>query len=127
MSEGSETPIQEADSLITILSIVLGVACYVAAVNNIPVASPLLFWVAIQVYHWLPGLAGLKSPQVPQLVAGAAVGCAFFVLAVPFAGLIARWFGSSAIASMDRQTVRLKRNRARIQKKRNEHDEFTAS
>ena len=127
MSEGSQTPIQEAVSLITIVSIMLAVACYLAAVNNVPVASPALFWVACRVYDWFPGLVALKSPQVPHLVAAAAVGCAFFVVAVPFSGMLAAWFSSSAIASMERQTVRLKRNRARIKKKRDEHDEFTAS
>jgi hypothetical protein len=65
----SETPIQEAISIITIGAILLGVGCYAAAVNNVPVISGGLFWVAVRVYSVFPWLDSLQSPQMPMLVA----------------------------------------------------------
>jgi len=51
MSDPDQTPLQEAISSLTIAAILVGVACYVAALRNIPIASPALFWVASLVYH----------------------------------------------------------------------------
>jgi conjugative relaxase-like TrwC/TraI family protein len=53
---------------------------------------------------------------MPMLVSAAAVGGTFFVVGVPFAGLLATWFSSAQIANLERQTAKLQRNRARIQK-----------
>jgi hypothetical protein len=50
------------------------VGCYVAAAQNIPVASPALFWVASMVYHWFPGLNSIRTPEMPMLVSAATVG-----------------------------------------------------
>src|SRR5271166_132116 len=46
MSDPHQTPLQEAISFLTIASILVAVGCYVATLQNIPVASPALFWVA---------------------------------------------------------------------------------
>jgi hypothetical protein len=46
MSDPHQTPLQEAISFLTIAAILVSVGCYVAALQNIPVASPTLFWVA---------------------------------------------------------------------------------
>ena len=51
-----QTPFQEAISLITIVAILVGVGAYVAALKNVPLLSPALFWVAVQVYHLFPAL-----------------------------------------------------------------------
>jgi len=127
MSDAQQSPIQEAISIITIAAILLGVGCYVAAINNVPILGRALFWVATVVYQYVPGLKSLKGPQVPMLVAAATVGGVFFMFTLPFANLIARWFSASQLASLERQTATLKRNRARIVAKRRARDSFDVS
>ena len=126
MSDPHETPLQEAISFITIAAILVAVGCYVAAVQNVPVASPALFWVASIIYHWVPGLNAISAPQMPMLVSAATVGGAFFVVGIPFAGLLATWFSSAQMANLERQTAKLQRNRARIQKQRRDRDRYDA-
>jgi len=115
MNDAHPTPLEEAISFFTIAAILVAVGCYAAAVQNIPFASPALFWVASIVYHWFPALNAIRAPQMPMLVSAAAVGGAFFVVGIPFAGLLATWFSSAQIANLERQTAKLQRNRARIQ------------
>ena len=126
MSDPHQTPLEEAISLLTIAAILVAVGCYVAAIQNVPVASPALFWVASMVYHWVPGFAAIRAPQMPMLVSAAAVGGAFFVVGVSFAGLLATWFSSAQMANLERQTAKLQRNRARIQKQRRDRDRYDA-
>ena len=126
MSDPHQTPLEEAISFITIAAILVGVGCYETAVQNVPVASPALFWVASMVYHWFPGFAAIRAPQMPMLVSAATVGGAFFVVGIPFAGLLATWFSSGRMADLERQTVKLQRNRARIQKQRRDRDRYDA-
>ena len=89
MNDAHQTPLQEAISFLTIAAILVAVGCYAAAAQNIPAASPALFWVASTVYHWLPGLNEISAPQMPMLISAATVGGAFFVMGIPFAGLLA--------------------------------------
>jgi hypothetical protein len=63
---------------------------------------------------------------MPMLVSAAAVGGAFFVVGIPFAGLLAKWFASAQIAILERQAAKLQRNRARIQKQRRDRDGYDA-
>jgi len=46
-----QTPFEEAISLITIVAILVGVGEYMAALKNVPLLSPALFWVTVQVYQ----------------------------------------------------------------------------
>ena len=124
MNDTHQTPLQEAISFLTIGAILVGVGCYLAATQNVPVASPALFWVASMVYHWFPELHALRAPQIPMLVSAAAVGGAFFVVGTPFAGLLAAWFSGAQIANLERQTAKLQRNRARIQKQQRDRDSY---
>ena len=126
MNDAHQTPLEESISFITIAAILVAVGCYAAAVQNIPVASPALFWVASMVYHWIPALNAIRAPQMPMLASAAAVGDIFFVVALPFAGLLATWFSSAQIANLERQTAKLQRNRARIQKQRRDRDRYDA-
>jgi hypothetical protein len=126
MSEPHQTPLQEAISFITIGAILVGVACYTAAQQNLPFASPALLWVASIVYHWVPGLDAVSAPQMPLLVGAGAIGVAFFVVGVPFAGLLGTWFSSARIAELERQIVKLQRNRGRIQRRRRASDRYDA-
>ncbi|MBV8279607.1 MAG: hypothetical protein JO170_30685 [Verrucomicrobia bacterium] len=87
---------------------------------------PALFWVASIVYHGVPGLDGVSAPQMPMLVGAGAIGVSFFVVSVPFAGLIGTWFSSVRIAKIERQIVKLQRNRNRIQRRRRASDEYNA-
>ena len=127
MNDAHQTPLQEAISFLTIGAILVGVGCYLAATHNVPVASPALFWVASMVYHWFPGLHTLRTPQMPMLVSAAAVGGAFFVVGIPFAGLLAKWFSSAHMTSLERQTEKLRRNRIRIQKQHRDRDGYEAT
>ncbi len=124
MNDAHQTPLEEAMSFVTIAAILVAVGCYAAAMQNIPVASPALFWIASTVYHWFPGLNALKAPQMPMLISAAAVGGTFFVVGIPFAGLLATWFASAQIANLERQTAKLRCNRARIQKQRRDRDGY---
>jgi hypothetical protein len=124
MSDPHQTPLEEAISFLTIAAILVAVGCYIAALHNVPVASPTLFWVASMVYHWIPGLNAISAPQMPMLVSAAAVGGAFFVVGIPFAGLLGAWFSSAQMANLERQTAKLQRNRARIQKRRRDRDQY---
>ena len=126
MSEPHQTPLQEAISFVTIGAILVGVSCYIAAQQNVPIASPALFWVASMVYHWVPGLNAIGAPQMPMLVGAAAIGVSFFVVGIPFAGLLGTWFSNAQIAEVERQIVKLQRNRGRIQRRRRDRDRYDA-
>jgi hypothetical protein len=126
MSNQSESPVQEAVSFSVIAGILIGVVCFVAALNNVPFLSPFLFWVAELVYWKFPNLNYLKAPQIPMLVSAAAVGSIFCILGVACAPLIARAFSSGRVAQMDRSVKELKKNRARIKARQRQKDDFTA-
>jgi MFS superfamily sulfate permease-like transporter len=126
MNDAHQTPLQEAISFLTIAAILVVVSCYASAAQNIPVVSPALFWIASTVYHWFPGLNAIRAPQMPMLISAAAVGGTFFVVGIPFAGLLAAWFSSAQIANLERQTAKLQRNRARIRKRRRDRDLYDA-
>jgi hypothetical protein len=126
MSDPHQTPLEEAISFLTIAAILVAVGFYIAAAQNIPVAPPALFWVASMVYHWIPGLDAIRAPQMPMLVSAAAVGGAFFVVGIAFAGLLATWFASAQMANLERQTAKLQRNRARVQKRRRNREQYDA-
>ena len=119
-----QTPFQEAISLITIGAILVGVGAYVAAVKNVPLLSPALFWVAVQVYQLFPALTHLPGDQVPMLVAAASVGTVFFIFTIPLAYWLAGVFSRAGISSMDRQTLRLKRMRNASKKRLIDNDKF---
>ena len=126
MDDAHQTPLEQAISFLTIGAILVAVGCYAAATQNVPIASPALFLVASMVYHWFPALHALKAPQTPMLVSAAAVGGAFFVVGVPFAGFLAAWFSNAQMASLERQTGKLRRNRIRIQKRNRDRDGYDA-
>jgi hypothetical protein len=118
-----QTPFQEAVSMIIIASVLVGVGCYVAAINEVPLVSEILFNVAVQVYHRLPVLNALRAPQAPMLVAALTIGTVFFIFTIPLAYWLAGVFTRAGIKSMERQTARLKRLRGeRKIRKRNDDD-----
>ena len=119
-----QSPIQEPTSLVTIAAILIAVGCYVAALNNEPVLSQALFWLASWIYHFLPALGRLQGNQVPMLVGSAAVGGAIWIIGMPMSGLIAQALSAGHLASIDRQTRKLKRNRERIARRRRDKDSF---
>ena len=104
-----QTPFQEAVSVICIASVLVGLGCYVAAINEAPFVSGFLFAVAVQVYHWLPVLNALRAPQAPMLVAALAIGTVFFIFTIPLAYWLAGAFSRAGVKSMERQTALLKR------------------
>jgi hypothetical protein len=124
MNKGNpQTPFQEAVSIISIASVLVGLGCYVAAINEVPLVSEFLFSVAVQVYHRLPVLNALHAPQAPMLVAALTIGTVFFIFTIPLAHWLAGVFSRAGIKSMERQTERLKRLRVeRKIRKRNDDD-----
>ena len=124
-SNGPETPLQEAVSIITIISILASVGSYVAALNQIPVITPALWWVAGRVYEFLPALARLPGAQVPILAASATVGIGFFVCTIPLCYWLAGVFARAGYASMERQTTQLKRFREKRKNSKRNHDDFS--
>jgi hypothetical protein len=124
-STGPETPLQEAVSIILIISILASVGCYVAALDQIPVITPVLWWVAGRVYEFLPALARLPGAQVPILAASAAVGVVFFVFTIPLSYWLAGVFARAGYASMERQTTQLKRFREKRKNYKKNHDDFS--
>ena len=124
MNKGNpQTPFQEAVSIISIASVLVGLGCYVAAINEVPLVAEFLFSVAVQVYHRLPVLNALHATQAPMLVAALTMGTVFFIFTIPLAYWLAGVFSRAAIKRMERQTARLKR--LRIERKirgRNDDD-----
>jgi len=102
----------------------LGVGLYLAGINNVPVVAPSLFWVSGLVYHWVPSLNDLSSPQVAVLVAALTAGGLLWIFLLPLAPVFAKALGAGQLASLERQTIRLKRSRARIQSRRRARDSF---
>ena len=119
-----QTPFQEAISLITIVAILVGVGAYMAALKNVPLLSPALFFVAVQVYHIFPALTSLLGSQVPMLVTAATVGTVFFIFTIPLAFWLAGVFSRVGISSMERQTLRLKKMRNASKKRRQDKDNY---
>ena len=127
MTDGHQSPLQEGRSIITISAILVAVACYVGAIKNAPVLSPALFWLATEIYNWLPMLSRIPGEQIPMLVSAAAVGGGLWILGMPLAGPVAAWFSAGQLGRLEQQTLKLKRNRARIQKRRRDRDQFDVS
>ena len=78
MNEQQESPIQEAISYITIAAIIIGAVLFYAGMHNVPVLSWALYHVAVWIYGLIPGLRGLRYPQVPALAAAATVAFLFW-------------------------------------------------
>jgi hypothetical protein len=123
----SETPFQEAISVISIASMLVGVGCYLAAANHVAFLSPALFWVAIQVYHFIPSLGVLRLAGAPMLVSAVAVGILFFVLTIPLAYWLASLFSGAGVQRLERQMYRLRKHRERIKKTKRDRDDFLVS
>jgi len=124
MTDGHQSPSQEAKSIITITAILVTIVCYVGAIRNAPVISPALFWLATLIYDWLPTFSRMPGEQIPMLVSSAAVGGGLWILGMPLAGPLAAWFSAGQLGRLEQQTLKLKRNRARIQKRRRDRDRF---
>jgi hypothetical protein len=126
MSDPNQTPVQEAVSLITILAILAALGCYAGAVQDAPGLAPSVFWVASLANTWLPALSVLGGAQAPILVGSAIIGATVFVCGIPFAGLLAAWLAKAQLQNVEQHTLRLKRNRASLQRKTRSHDDFIA-
>jgi hypothetical protein len=106
------TPGGEALSLCVIFAILAGGICYTAAIQNWPVLSPALFWLATWIYRIFPAIGSLRV--TPELVTGAGVGVLIFVLSIP----LSLWLANGLGDPMDRQAMRLIKRPARAQKRK---------
>jgi hypothetical protein len=128
MNEGNpRTPFQEAVSIISIASVLVGLGCYVAAINGVRVVSQFLFSVAAQVYRRLPVLTALHATQAPLLVAALTIGTVFFIFNIPLAYWLAGVFCRAGIKCMERQTERLKGLRVERKIRKRNDDDFKVS
>jgi hypothetical protein len=119
-----QTPFQEAVSMVGVASVLVGLGCYVAAINEVPLVSEFLFSIATQVYHRLPILSALHAPHLPMLVAALAIGTVFFIFTIPLAYWLAGVFTRAGIKSIERQTARLKRLRVERKIRKHNDDDF---
>jgi uncharacterized membrane protein YiaA len=101
MNEQQESPMQEAISYITIAAVIIGAVLFYAGMHNVPVLSWALYHVAVWIYGLIPALRGLCC-----------------------SAKIANWISQGQLASIDRQTAQLKKNRAKIQARRRAKDGF---
>ena len=127
MSDGNQTPLQEAVSLITIVAILAAIGCYAGAAQNVPGLAPVVLWIAALVCRWLPALNALHAPQMPVLVGSGMFGLAVFVCGIPFASLLAGALAKSQLQGVERHMMRLKKNRASLQRKNRSRDDFIVS
>jgi hypothetical protein len=65
-----------------------------------------------------------EDRQIPMLVGSATVGGGLWIPGMPLAGPLAAWFSAGQLGRFEQQTLKLKRNRARIQKRRRDRDQF---
>jgi hypothetical protein len=115
---------QEAISYITIAAVIIGAVLFYAGMHNVPVLSWALYHVAVWIYGLIPALRGLRYPQVPALAAAATVAFLFWIIGVCCSAKIANWISQGQLASIDKQTAQLKKNRAKIQARRRAKDGF---
>ena len=75
-----QTQFEEALAIITIIAFLLGAGAYIAAINNWPVLSPILYWVALQTYRCIAALANYNFTHAPYVVSAVVVAGLFFCL-----------------------------------------------
>src|SRR5690348_12221892 len=68
VSDKPQSQFEEALAIITIVALLLGAGAYIAAMNNWPVLSPILYWVAVQTYRCIPVLANYHFTHASYLV-----------------------------------------------------------
>ena len=124
MSDPNQTPLKEATSLITIGAILVAVGCYAGAAQKVPGLAQAVFWISGKVYGWLPALNVLHGSQIPLLVGSATVGAVVFLFGIPLAPFLAGRFARAQLQNVERHTVRLKKNRASLQKKERAKEDF---
>jgi len=66
----------------------------------------------------------LHGAQIPLLVGSGTVGLAVFLFGIPLAPLLAAGLARAQLQNVERSTVRLKKNRASLQKKERSRDDF---
>jgi hypothetical protein len=115
---------QEVLSVVTIISLVVGVATYWLATSKVPIVSPVLFWITAQVYAHVPFVHNIPSKEAPYLVCAVTVALIFFCLSLPFTPKIASLLSNAGVANMERQVNRLEKARAKIKQKNRDTETF---
>ena len=114
-------------AIITIAALLLGAGAYIAAINNWPVVSPILYRVALQTYRCVPVLANYNFTHAPYVVSAVVVGGIFFCLTIPFTHVLANAFSRAGISNLENQTARLKKHRAKLKKRRRDDNDFVVA
>lgn len=126
MSE-RQSPEQEAVSLISIGALLVAAVLFLGADRQTLVVTDIVMGASGMVYRAFPMLALLKGPQIPVLVGALAIGGGAFFIGLAFKRPIANWFSQGEMETLERQTERLKRNRAKMMKARRDKDTFDVS
>ena len=127
MSEKPQTQFEEALAIITIAAFLLGAGAYIAAINNWPVLSPILYWVAVQTYRCIPILTNYNFTHAPYVVSAVVVAGIFFCLTIPLTHVLANAFSRAGISNLEKQTARLKKHRAKLKKRHRDDDDFVVN
>jgi hypothetical protein len=77
-----------------------------------------------RLYRWVPGWDAISTDAFA--VERGSGWRDFLCGGDPIADLLATWFSSARMANLERQTAKLQRNRARIQKQRRDRDRYDA-
>jgi len=85
-------PLREATSFLMIVAFFVGIGCYFAQVNHVPVMEEVLVGLASLLFDWIPALHELRFPQAPTIVSSFAGALLVFAAGVPFTPAIARMF-----------------------------------
>ncbi len=105
--------------LILVGSILVAVSCYYADLVNLPVIAPWLDWITVRICHWFPMMSRLLSAAM--WIGSVVIGLTVFIISNAIVSAVSP---TSEIARLERQTIKLKRNRARIVKRRRDRDSF---
>jgi hypothetical protein len=124
VSEKPQTQFEEALAIVTIAALMLGAGAYIAATNNWPVVSPILYWIALQTYRCIPVLANYNFTNAPYVVSAVVVAGTFFCLTIPFTHVLANAFSRAGISNLEKQAARLKKHRTKLKKRRLDDDNF---
>jgi len=119
-----QNPMQEATSLVVILALLFGLGLFLAANNHVEVIEPSIWWLAAFIYSHVPQLSALNYGPLPLLVTCAFIGLVFFVIALPFVGLVARSFTSSGMDQVQKAGRDLQRSADKAKRKLRDKDKF---
>jgi hypothetical protein len=119
------TPFKEAQSIITIGSMLTAVVAYVGATHEVPIIEQVTLWLGSVVEQTFPFLPNLPNiPHIDALIGAVTIGLFCYVFCMPLATLAAKHMATAQLQNVEKQTDDLKRSRAKIARKQRNKDDF---